>query len=79
MSAFLKGLVGCDPSCSADANLQHTLHWFEGYRAYVCLHAGPDAEVCPYSKENARWASWMAGNAQAKLDMRESESETDEH
>ena len=70
MSAFLKGLVGCDPSCGADANLQHTLHWIEGYRAHVGLHADPDADVCPYSKGSARCASWMAGNGQAKLDMR---------
>ena len=42
-----------DPNVSADANLQHLLHVFEGYAS-----ASDDN---PYPRDSARWWSWFTG------------------
>ena len=54
----LKELVGYDAVASADANVQHLLHFIEGYRAVLTEGITPE---CPYSPGSAHAASWEAG------------------
>jgi len=53
-----------DPNLSADANLQHLQHLFEGYRA--CIRGGE--KECPYSPGSARQFSWSSGWRRAHED-----------
>ncbi len=63
MSAEIKALIGFDPECGLDANLQHALHWLEGYRARI-LNLDDD----PYSPGSACDVSFQLGYRQAELD-----------
>lgn len=62
-----KSIFGLDPTCGNDANLQHLIHWVEGYRA-VILNEHLDGSPC--SPESARDVSWRQGVAQAIADKK---------
>lgn len=57
-----------DNSCSADSNLQHILHMFEGYRAFTLENNGLEVETQPYHPDGARDISFQCGWRLAKKD-----------
>jgi len=52
-----------DPNCSADANLQHILHVFEGYRSYFLQY-----DLVEYSSGSAQDNSFQFGWDMAEKD-----------
>ena len=60
----VKEAVGYDPECGADANCQHALHVFEGYRD----EATQDHPENPYSPGSAQARSWAIGQRLAFKD-----------
>ena len=62
-----------DKTCSLDSNLEHLLHWMEGYRTVIVIHCGtePEDEIedDPYSPGGARAISFAAGKKQAMRDL----------
>jgi hypothetical protein len=58
-----------DLTCSADANLQHLMHVFEGYRACLAYQKNKEIETEPYSPGSARELSFKAGWKLATKDI----------
>lgn len=63
MSTFPKDQINAD--IPPDANLQHMLYLFEGYRARVLN----SESRCPYSPGSAREWSWCLGWMHASEDL----------
>ena len=64
-----QGIKECiDISCSADNNLQHMTHMYEGYRAFMLESNGVEVETRPYHPGGARDISFQHGWALAKKD-----------
>lgn len=64
MTTFGEIGLQLDATCSADANLQHLLHMFEGYRDRI----KGDTD-CPYTPGSAREYSWARGQEIASKDV----------
>jgi len=65
MTTFEEIKLELSVACSADANLQHVLHMFEGYRDKT-----KGKTDCPYSPGSAREYSWKQGQEIAYKDIR---------